>query len=134
MSDRLGLSSRRIFLMALTLTLSLSQFVITAGDRLWLAFIILGVGLAIVTQLAAIGTMHALLIDLCPGAAGRGSGLTMTGYYLGALAAPVSFGFIADRVGYSWAWAYCGVCAALSMVFFWSTKWVRRDAPATATA
>jgi len=131
MSDRLGLSSRRTFLMALTLTLSLSQFVITTGHRLWLGVIIVAVAMAIITQLAAIGTMHALIIDLCPGAAGRGSGLTMTGYYLGALAAPVSFGFITDRVGYPWAWAYCGVCAALSMLFFWSTKWVRRDAPVT---
>jgi sugar phosphate permease len=127
-SDRLGLSSRRIFLIRLTAGLSISQVVVALPVRLPIVLCLLAITFAIVAQLAAIGTMHALIIDLCPGAAGRGSGLTMTGYYFGALAAPVTFGFLTDLFSYSVAWAYCAVCAALSMVFFWSVRWIQPPA------
>ena len=127
MSDRLGLSSRRVFLMGLTSALSISQILVARAAYFPMVVVVIAITVAAVSQLAAIGTMHALIIDLCPGSAGRGSGLTMTGYYFGALAAPVSFGFLADQFGYSWAWLYCAVCAAISLVFFWSVKWIRRE-------
>jgi len=126
MSDRLGLSSRRTFLILLTGVLCFSQAVVASASRVSISLCLLAITVAVVSQLAAIGTMHALIIDLCPRSAGRGSGLTMTGYYFGALAAPVSFGFIADQLGYSYAWSYCAICAALSSLFFWSVKWIRQ--------
>ena len=127
MSDRLGLSSRRLFLMGLTSALCLSQVLVARAANFPIVVVLIAITVAVVSQLAAIGTMHAFIIDLCPGSAGKGSGLTMTGYYLGALVAPVSFGYLADRFGYSWSWAYCAACAAISMIFFWSVKWIRHE-------
>lgn len=127
MSDRLGLSSRRVFLMGLTSALSISQILVARAAYFPMVVVVIAITVAVESQLAAIGTMHALIIELCPGSAGRGSGLTMTGYYFGALAAPVSFGYLADQFGYSWAWLYCAVSAAISLVFFWSVKWIRRE-------
>ena len=38
-------------------------------------------------------------------AVARATGVTMTGYYMGALATPVSFGALVDWLGtYTWAW------------------------------
>lgn len=127
MSDRLGLSSRRVFLMGPTSAWSISQILVARAAYFPMVVVVIAITVAVESQLAAIGTMHALIIELCPGSAGRGSGLTMTGYYFGALAAPVSFGYLADQFGYSWAWLYCAVSAAISLVFFWSVKWIRRE-------
>ena len=51
------------------------------------------------------------LVDVAPLAMGRASGITMTGYYLGALIAPVLFGALADGPGYSAAWSVCAASA-----------------------
>ena len=49
--------------------------------------------------------MQAAFVDRAGPAVGRATAVTMTGYYLGAVAAPTTFGAIVDTVGsYSWAW------------------------------
>ena len=74
------------------------------------------------TQLAAIGTMHACVVDKAPFSVSRATGITMTGYYLGALASPALFGFVVDWTGtfaYSWlgtAVLLFGAVFALSLI------------------
>jgi hypothetical protein len=46
----------------------------------------------------------------------------MTGYYLGALVAPVLFGVIADGPGYGPAWAVCAACCAAAAAVFVSSR------------
>ena len=56
-------------------------------------------------QLAAIGTLHAAVVDKAPHNVARATGSMMTGYYLGALASPAAFGWLVDATGtfaYSW--------------------------------
>ena len=65
--------------------------------------------------------MHAAVVDRAGPAVARATGVTMTGYYLGALASPVAFGAIVDGTGsYTWPWFILTVvmlAAAASFVF-----------------
>ena len=61
--------------------------------------VVIGLTLGVSTQLAAIGTMHAAVIDKAQ------TGITMTGYYLGALVTPAGFGLLVDI---SDTFIYCG--------------------------
>jgi MFS family permease len=104
-SDRVG-PGRRI---AVVITLC---GIVGAANLLAVLGIGVGIGLAIVAvvagiafQLAAIGTVHAAVVDRAGPAVARATGVTMTGYYLGALASPVAFGALVDWTGgYSWPW------------------------------
>ena len=104
-ADRLG-ELKRIPLVMLLLSVSaLSVCLVILGTVLGTFVVVIGLTLGVSTQLAAIGTMHAAVIDKAPKSVGRATGVTMTGYYLGALVTPAGFGLlvdISDTYIYSW--------------------------------
>ena len=104
-ADRLG-ELKRIPLVMLLLSVSaLSVCLVILGTVLGTFVVVIGLTLGVSTQLAAIGTMHAAVIDKAPKSVGRATGITMTGYYLGALVTPAGFGLlvdISDTYIYSW--------------------------------
>ena len=67
--------------------------------------VVVGAVIGISVQLATIGTMHATVVDHAAGSVARATGVTMTGYYIGALASPAAFGALADVTGtFAWSW------------------------------
>ena len=78
---------------------------VLVGEFTGIAVVALGAVIGIGAQLAAIGTMHAAVVDRAPDAIASATGITMTGYYVGALASPVAFGLLADATGtFAWSW------------------------------
>ena len=81
--------------------------------------VLIGAIIGVTAQLAAIGTMHACVVDKAPFSVSRATGVTMTGYYLGALASPALFGFVVDWTG-SFAYPWSGTAVLLlAAVFAW---------------
>jgi CP family cyanate transporter-like MFS transporter len=111
LSDRLGPARRRPLVAGLAAVVGVATLLIAVGTSVAIGWVVVLVCVALAAQLAAIGTMHASLVDVAPLAVGRASGITMTGYYLGALVAPVLFGALADGPGYSTAWLVCAFSA-----------------------
>ena len=85
---------------------------VASGLKLGPAPVAVGAAVGLAAQLAAIGTMHAALVDRAPRAVARATGVTMTGYYLGALVSPFGFGALVDATG-SYGWAWLAMSAAL---------------------
>ena len=104
-ADKLGALKRIPLIMILLCVSSLSVIMVILGTTLGTFIVIIGLTLGISTQLAAIGTMHAAVIDIAPLSIGSATGITMTGYYLGALVTPAGFGVLVDITDtylYSW--------------------------------
>jgi predicted MFS family arabinose efflux permease len=122
LSDRLGPHSRRPAVAVLTAATGVVTAGLALGTALPLGALVLLLVVGVAAQLSAIGTMHAAIVDVAPAAIGRASGITMTGYYLGALVAPVLFGALTDAVGYSTAWTVSAACCfAGGAAFAWTT-------------
>ena len=121
-ADRIGPTRRVPFIISLTLTMAISIAVIPLGFALDVAVVAaaaVGVIAGIGTQLVAVGSMHAAVVDRAPHAVQRATGITMTGYYLGALAGPVSFGALVDWLDtYTWAWLAMAAASALGAAAF----------------
>lgn len=104
-ADYLGRTRRVPLIVGLCVVLTASLLVTMSGLTLGLAVATVGLFAGFIVQLAAIGIMHAAVVDRAPQAVARATGVTMTGYYMGALATPVSFGGLVDWLGtYTWAW------------------------------
>ncbi len=105
LSDRRGAERRIDRLTTLVAVAALSMIAVWAGTRIGVLSVAVGAIVGVSVQLAAIGTMHAVLVDRAPQAVARATGVTMTGYYLGALVSPVCFGALVDATGsYTWGW------------------------------
>ena len=103
--DRAGPSRRITLAVTFSAATALSGVLILAGASAGVGVATLGVVGGISLQLLSIGTMQAAFVDRADGAVARATGVTMTGYYLGAVAAPTTFGAVVDATGtYSWAW------------------------------
>ena len=118
-SDRLG-PQARLTTVAMGCLITAGGVGLTASGTAVGAWIVLvGAGLGLASQLGAIGVMHAAVVDLVPNAVGRASGVTMTGYYLGALGAPAGFGAVVDRTGsYTIAWGLSAVALIAAALAF----------------
>lgn len=128
-SDRLGVARRLPTMVGLVLVSALGVVLTTSATWLgpWVG--ILGALVGLGAQLGVIGNLHAAVVDRAPDAVGRASGVTMTGYYLGALAAPVTFGFLVDLSGaYTLPWTVMAVSLVASAACFWQLD--RRVVPA----
>ena len=104
-ADKLGTLKRIPLIMILLTASALSVCLVILGTVAGTSIVIIGLTLGVSTQLAAIGTMHAAVIDKAPKSVGKATGITMTGYYLGALVTPAGFGLlvdISDTYIYSW--------------------------------
>jgi|TARA_B100001094_G_scaffold177776_1_gene171753 MFS family permease len=118
-ADRLGPRNRINLLIALLSISTIAVFFVSLGPSLGMFFVITGATIGVSTQLSAIGTMHACIVDKAPFSISKATGITMTGYYLGALASPPLFGFIVDWTG-TFAYSWIGTGALLfAAIFAW---------------
>ncbi|MBC95313.1 hypothetical protein CL649_00355 [bacterium] len=118
-ADRVGAENRVKLLMALLFSSSIAVVLVSLGPTLGIELVIIGAIVGVSTQLSAIGTMHACIVDKAPFSVSRATGITMTGYYLGALASPPLFGFVVDWTE-SFAYSWLGTTALLfAAVFAW---------------
>ncbi len=120
MADRIGPDHRIGLLLGLVLAATVAMAAILAGPEVGgsAALTVVGAGMIVGTavQLATIGTMHAALVDRAGTAVAQATGITMTGYYLGALASPVGFGWLVDVTGQYWpSWLAMVVLTASSL-------------------
>lgn len=103
--DRRKGGSKVVRLVSLCLATAASVVLVMLGSEFGLVVAVLGGVGGVALQLAAIGTMHALVVERSGGAVAAATGVTMTGYYLGALVSPVAFGALVDATGsYSVGW------------------------------
>lgn len=116
LADRNG-PDRRIDRICVLAALSASAVVLVwAAPSLGIAAAGVGDVIGVAMQLAAIGTMHAAIVDRAPHAVATATGITMTGYYLGALVSPVGFGALVDATGsYGWGWIVLAAMLAASI-------------------
>lgn len=118
-ADYLGRTRRVPLIVGLCSVLAASNLVIMSGLTLGVTISALGIFVGFIAQLAAIGIMHAAVVDRASHAVARATGVTMTGYYLGALATPVSFGALVDWLGtYTWAWLAMALCSGVGAACF----------------
>ncbi len=118
-ADYLGRTKRVPLIVGLCVVLTASILVTMSGLTFGLAVATIGLFAGFIVQLAAIGIMHAAVVDRAPQAVARATGLTMTGYYMGALATPVSFGALVDWLGtYTWAWLAMALGSTAAAVCF----------------
>ena len=118
-ADYLGRTRRVPLIVGLCVVLTVSLLVTMSGLTFGLAVATIGLFAGFVVQLAAIGIMHAAVVDRAPHAVARATGVTMTGYYMGALATPVSFGALVDWLGtYTWAWLVMALGSAAAAACF----------------
>ena len=118
-ADYLGRTRRVPLIVGLCSVLTASNLVVMSGMTLGLVVATIGLFTGFVVQLAAIGIMHAAVVDRAPQAVARATGVTMTGYYMGALATPVTFGALVDWMGtYTWAWLVMAFGSAAAAACF----------------
>lgn len=117
-SDRAAAASRIPAVVTLCLVASGGEALLLVGVFTGPVPMVAGLVVATVAQLSAIGIMHAAVVAAAPRAVGRASGVTMAGYYVGALIGAPVFGAIVDATGgYGLAWTIsaalvlCGAAA-----------------------
>ncbi len=120
MADRIGADRRIGRLLFLVLASTAGMLAILSGPAIGvgpgLAVVAVGLIVATAVQLATIGTMHAALVDRAGPVVAQATGVTMTGYYLGALLSPVGFGWLVDVTGRYWpSWLVMVVLIASSL-------------------
>ena len=129
-ADYLGRARRVPLIVGLCSVLAASILVIMSGLTLGVAIAAIGMFVGFIAQLAAIGIMRAAVVDRAPHAVARATGVTMTGYYLGALATPVTFGALVDWLGtYTWAWLAMALSCAIGAACFARTNRVGNIVP-----
>ena len=118
-ADYLGRARRVPLIVGLCSILTAANLVVMSGLTLGLVVATIGLLIGFVAQLAAIGIMHAAVVDRASHAVARATGVTMTGYYFGALVTPVSFGALVDWLGtYTWAWLVMALGSAAAAACF----------------
>ena len=119
-ADRRTADQRMRLIVVLVLAILAGTLLVLSGAQLGLAVAAVGVAVGLSAQLASIGTMHASIVDRAPGAVARATGLTMTGYYLGAFFSPAAFGFLVDATGnFYTSWAATAVLLVLAVAAWW---------------
>lgn len=127
LADRLGPSRRPAMVAALCLITAAAQVVLALGDDTTLVTI--GLTVATGAQLGAVSLMHAAVVAAAPTAIGRASGVTMVGFYGGALFSAPLFGLLVDVTGsYAVAWLQGAALTAAGAAVFWWCRGVG-DAP-----
>lgn len=115
-TDRVGPEARVRRLITLLAINLVGTVLVMTGELVGTWFVAVGAVIGISAQLAAIGTMHAAVVDRAPHAVARATGVTMTGYYIGALASPAAFGWLADATDtFAWSWAATAVLLAVAL-------------------
>lgn len=115
-ADKEGPEARMRRLILLITVNCVGTLLVLLGASVGVALVAIGAVIGVGAQLAAIGTMHAAVVDRAPKAVARATGVTMTGYYIGALASPAAFGALADATDtFAWSWAATVVLLVLAV-------------------
>jgi len=118
-SDRLGSEHRIKGMVLLSVLCCLGVLLTLSGTWLGPSIAIIGVFIGIGAQLGVIGNLHAAIADRAPHAVGRASGVTMTGYYFGALISPVGFGLLVDYTEtYVLSWSLMALSVLIAALAF----------------
>jgi MFS family permease len=119
LSDRLGTAHRARFLSGLCGIGAVVLLVVLSAHTLGTASAVVAVAVGAAANLSLAGLFPALIVECAPHAIERGTGVAMTGYFLGALASPVGFGALTDTPGgYPLAWTVTiGVSLAGAVLF-----------------
>ncbi|MDH4277966.1 MAG: MFS transporter [Acidimicrobiia bacterium] len=120
LADRIGPDRRigRLLVLVVAATAGMAAILLGPVFAGGSGLLVVGAGMIIGTsvQLATIGTMHAALVDRAGLAVAQATGITMTGYYLGALLSPVGFGWLVDVTDRYWpSWLVMVVLTAASL-------------------
>lgn len=62
------------------------------------------------------GLFNLAVVQANPGSPGAATGITQSGTYVGAVAGPLAFGWLAEHASYQWAWATASAAGALAAV------------------
>lgn len=128
-SDRRGSERRIMGMVRLSLLCGIGVLLTLSGTWFGPGVAVAGVFLGIAAQLGVIGNLHAAIADRAPHAVGRASGVTMTGYYFGALVSPVGFGILVDVTRtYIVSWSLMALSVLLAALAFHQADRVTRSA------
>lgn len=135
-ADRSGPARRALVGAAIAGSSLAGATVLWLGSHVSLLLVVLGAVVAMLANLTASGFVHAVTVDRAPHAVGRATSIMSTGYYLGALVSPWSFGFFADLTGsYDASWAVTVTAMlACALCFLVIQRWVRPPAAQPASA
>ncbi len=104
--DRVGPARRALTAAAVSGLIALGTSLLWVGTHVGLALVVVGAVLGLIAAMVGAGMSHAVAVDRAPHAVGRATAVMSCGYYLGALAAPLTFGRLADVTGgYDASWA-----------------------------
>lgn len=115
-TDRVGPDGRVRRLMILIAINLVGTMLVLVGEAFGVWLVAIGAVVGISAQLSAIGTMHAAVVDRAPQAVAGATGVTMTGYYIGALASPAAFGWLADATDtFAWSWGATALLLTIAL-------------------
>lgn len=118
-ADRAGAGRRAVLVACVSAAAAAGVLVTVVGTPWWLPLGLAGVVLGIAANLTGAGLTHAVAAERSPDSIGRGSGMMLSGYYIGALVAPWGFGVTADLTGgYLVPWVACAGMLLLSSAVF----------------
>ncbi|HEY3238192.1 MAG TPA: MFS transporter [Acidimicrobiia bacterium] len=117
-ADRRGGGHLRV--VALMLALGSVAFALFATGRP--GVIVAAVPLAFGAGWAWPGLFNLAVVLANPGSPAAATGITQTGTYLGAVAGPLGFGFLAEHVSFSVAWLVAAATAAGASVAIWAGR------------
>ena len=121
-SDRLGVRRRFDVIIGLTGVCGVAAAFLVVAQQLSSGVVVLLLSIGVLTVATNSGLMHAAIVELAPDAVAQATGITLTGYYLGAFVAPYLFGFIADQSGYPTSWLASGIALGISTTLL---VWIR---------
>jgi predicted MFS family arabinose efflux permease len=122
LTDRLGSPRRCGFVALICLVCAGGVGVVSFGSKVGLVCAMAGALFGLWSNMIAAGLTHAIVIDRAPDAVGRASGVALGGYFLGALVAPGTFGWIADARGYGPAWGVSAVALCLAALAYYRVQ------------
>jgi len=102
------------------LTLGSFGYLLFAAGRPGL--ILAGLPLAFGAGWAWPGLFNLAVVLANPGSPAAATGITQTGTYLGAVAGPLAFGFLAEHVSFTVAWLVAAAAAAGASVAIWAGR------------
>jgi CP family cyanate transporter-like MFS transporter len=118
-SDRLGAAWRAYFLGGLGAVCAAALVVVLGAPTLGVATAVVAVAIGAAANLSFAGLFPALIAECAPRAVEHGTGVAMTGYFLGALLSPVGFGALADTTGgYPLAWSTASIVSLVGALLF----------------
>jgi CP family cyanate transporter-like MFS transporter len=133
-ADRTGPRRRALMAAGVAATSVVGTTLVWVGSHVALALLVVGAVLAMLADLVLSGFAHGVAIDRAPHAVGRATAVMSSGYYLGALVSPLSFGALSDLTGgydASWAATVAAMCCC-ALGYLVVQRWVRPPAAGAA--